>query len=240
MFIFMKKYLQNALKYNQKKTLKKIYKVLMSNIYKCNLEKLADIQGTDKGLGHYYIRHYSNHFNHLRKRKLNILEIGVGGAENPETGGGSLRMWKYYFPKSKFYGIDIYDKSKQEEKRIKIFKGNQAAPDFLRYVFKETNSSLDIVIDDGSHKNEHVITTFKILFPLINNGGIYVIEDTQTSYWPALGGDSIDLNNPKTTMNFFKYLTDCLNYEEFDNPGYVPTYFDKHIISLHFYHNLTV
>lgn len=210
----------------------------MSNIYKCNLEKLAIIQGTDKTSGHHYIQHYVKHFHQFRKKKINILEIGVGGAENPDTGGGSLRMWKYYFPKSKIYGIDIFDKSKQQENRIKIFKGNQNDPDFLKDVFRKTNSSLDIVIDDGSHKNEHVITTFKILFPLINNGGIYVVEDLQTSYWSALGGDSINLNNPKTSMNFFKSFTDCLNYEEFDKPRYVPTYFDKHILSLHFYHNL--
>jgi len=35
-----------------------------------------------------------------------------------------------------------------------------------------------------------------------------------------------------------KSLVDCLNYEEFIRPGYVPSYYDRNITSLHFYHNL--
>ncbi|MCA1991715.1 MAG: hypothetical protein LDL41_06670, partial [Coleofasciculus sp. S288] len=29
-----------------------------------------------------------------------------------------------------------------------------------------------------------------------------------------------------------------LNHQEFLKPGYSPSYFDKHIVALHFYHNL--
>ena len=36
----------------------------------------------------------------------------------------------------------------------------------------------------------------------LKNVGIYVIEDLQISYWDSFGGDSKDLNNPKTTMNY--------------------------------------
>ena len=97
---------------------------------------------------------------------------------------------------------------------------------------------LDIIIDDGSHINEHVIKTFNLLFPKLKDGGIYVIEDTQTSYWDDFGGDSQDLDNSKTLMNFFKSLTDTLNNKEFIIPGYKQSYFDKKIISMHFYHNL--
>ncbi len=39
-------------------------------------------------------------------------------------------------------------------------------------------------------------------------------------------------------MNFFKGLTDSLNYKEFLDPEYVPNYFDRNIIGIHFYHNL--
>lgn len=97
---------------------------------------------------------------------------------------------------------------------------------------------IDIIIDDGSHINEHVIETFKFLFPKLKNGGIYVIEDTQTSYWKDLGGDSENLNNPKTMMNFFKSLIDSLNSKEFETSNQIKSYFDKKIISMHFYHNL--
>ena len=95
-----------------------------------------------------------------------------------------------------------------------------------------------IIIDDGSHINEHVIETFNLLFPKLKDGGVYVIEDTQTSYWEEYGGDGTDLNNPKTMMNYFKGLTDCLNHQEFITPAHQPDYFDKKIVSMHFYHNL--
>jgi demethylmacrocin O-methyltransferase len=39
-------------------------------------------------------------------------------------------------------------------------------------------------------------------------------------------------------MNFFKNLTDCLNHQEIPDENYKETYFDKKIVSIHFYHNL--
>ena len=97
---------------------------------------------------------------------------------------------------------------------------------------------MDIIIDDGSHLNEHIIESFKILFPKLKDGGVYAIEDIQTSYWENFGGDSKNLNNPTTAMNFVKSLTDCLNHQEIPDENYQESYFDKKIVSIHFYHNL--
>ena len=202
-----------------------------------DLKKLATIWWVDKWNDHWYVEHYQKYFQPLRKRKLNIFEIGVGGYGNPAAGGASLRMWKYYFPRSRIFSIDIYDKHLLEEKRIKIFKGSQSDRKSLEDIFQQIGS-LDIIIDDGSHINEDIVNTFKILFPLLKSGGIYVVEDIQTSYWPQFGGDSENLNNPVTAMNYFKNLADSLNYMEFMKAGYEPTYFDKNIIAIHFYHNL--
>jgi hypothetical protein len=202
-----------------------------------NLSKLAKVYNTDKFRGHYYAPHYQTHFQRFRNKKVRMLEIDVGGYENPKKGGNSLRMWKKYFPKGRINAIDLYDKSFLEEKRIRIFQGSQVDQPFLEKVVTETGP-LDLIIDDGSHINEHVITSFQVLFPYLKDGGIYVVEDTQTSYWPNFGGDSQNLNNPTTMMNYFKSLTDCLNHQEILDPDYTATYFDKKIISMHFYHNL--
>ena len=102
----------------------------------------------------------------------------------------------------------------------------------------EEIGEIDVIIDDGSHINEHVIETFNLLFPKLKDGGIYVIEDTQTSYWEEYGGDSKNLCNPKTMMNYFKSLTDALNNQEYIIPNYKQNYFDKKIVSMHFYHNM--
>lgn len=205
----------------------------------CILNSLALKYQTDKWNCHWYTPHYHHHFKDRRKRKLKVLEIGVGGYEDPLRGGNSLRMWREYFPASMIYGLDIHDKKAIEDEKIKIFQGSQTDKELLEQICKE-HGPFDIVIDDGSHVNEHVITTFKILFPLLRDDGIYVVEDTQTSYWPYMGfgGDSADLMNPKTMMNFFKSLTDCLNHSERILPGYEKNYFDSHITSIHFYHNL--
>lgn len=202
-----------------------------------DLTAIAKKHGTDKVNGHFYTTHYETHFSKFRDEKINLLEIGVGGYDKPDKGGASLRMWKEYFKQGNIFGIDIYDKHLLEEERIKIFKGSQTDRAFLMSVIDETGP-LDIIIDDGSHINSHVITSFNILFPILKNDGIYAIEDVQTSYWPDHGGNSFNLKKQNTTMNFFKNLTDGLNYEEFDNPYYTPTDFDKHIVSIHFYHNL--
>ena len=36
----------------------------------------------------------------------------------------------------------------------------------------------DIILDDGLHINRDVIKSFEVLFPLLNDNGIYIIEDT--------------------------------------------------------------
>ncbi len=210
---------------------------LVASRHRSDLVRVGGLFGTDKWGSHQFLRHYETHFQALREEPLNLLEIGVGGYDHPYVGGESLRTWKAYFPKANIFGIDIYDKRKLEEERIKTFQGSQTDAVFLRNVVQQIGE-VDIIIDDGSHVNEHVIETFEILFPLLKNPGIYVIEDTQTSYWPGYGGSSREINLPRTIMGYFTRLVHSLNYEEILRPGYTPTYFDRHIVAMHFYHNL--
>lgn len=233
----IKKYLKKRLSESKKRKLRNFVNDIKSIVFGFNLNKLGKIYGTDKIGGHFYTPHYMTHLRKYKFKRINLLEIGVGGYGNPYAGGNSLRMWKKYFPFGKIFSIDIYDKSQLQENRIKIYKGSQIDEIFLNRITDETGN-FDIIIDDGSHINEHVITTFNILFHKLKDGGIYVIEDTQTSYWEDFGGDSNDLNNPNTMMNYFKSITDSLNHQEFIIKNYEQTYFDKKIISIHFYHNL--
>jgi hypothetical protein len=210
-------------------------------IFGRNLTKLAIVYNTDKWSDvskHYYTPHYQQHLKKFKYKKINLLEIGVGGYDLPERGGNSLRMWNRYFPFGRIFSLDIYDKSPHQQRRIKIFKGSQVDYNFLDNIVEQIKGPIDVIIDDGSHINEHVICTFKHLFPKLKPGGIYVVEDTQTSYWKDYGGDNTDFQNPGTMMNFFKNLVDCVNYKEFQIENYVPTYYDKNIASIHFYHNL--
>jgi len=219
---------------NQKRTVKRVGG---SSRKSNDLIRLAEKYSTDKWGAHWYAQHYHHHFSPYRYREIKLLEIGVGGYRNPLAGGESLRMWQEYFPKATIYGIDIYHKRIHEQGRIKVRQGSQDDEAFLRAVCQEAGG-FDIIIDDGSHQNIHVIKAFLVLFPLLNDNGIYAVEDVQTSYWPQFGGSSDDLSSKRTTVGFFKALIDSLNYEEFLKPGYEPSNFDKHIIAMHFYHNL--
>ena len=194
-----------------------------------SLKILATIYKTDKWNLHWYAQHYEALFKTDRRKRIKLLEIGVGG-------GNSLRMWRAYFPKGRIYGIDIRDKSAHDERRIKTFMGNQADQQFLDSVMRAIGS-VNIIIDDGGHINEHVIFTFQRLFPSLAEAGLYVIEDTQTSYWREAGGNETDRNDPRTTMGYFKSLVDGLNWQEFRG-DYDPTYLDTNIRSITFYHNL--
>jgi len=202
-----------------------------------NLRLLATLYGSDKWGQHWYAQHYERHFSSLRKKPIVLLEIGIGGYNDPHAGGASLRMWKSYFPKGRIYGVDIYDKSPLNDDRIRTFVGDQSDEKFLRQLISEIGRP-NIVIDDGSHINTHVIKSFEVLFPLLANDGIYVIEDTGSSYWPGFGGSSEDLTSARTSMCMLKGLLDGLNHKEFMLRNYQPSYFDANIVSMHFYHNL--
>ena len=201
-----------------------------------NLRALAAVYGTDKWGVHRYAQHYEAHFATLRRRRIVLLEIGIGGYGVPESGGESLRMWRTYFPRGRIYGIDIQDKSYHDERRIKTFRGSQDDEVFLDRVIHEIGNP-DIIIDDGSHMCVHIIGTFNFLFPRLNDGGCYVVEDTQTSYWPDFGGSDTDPDDPRTTVGFFKQLVHGVNHEE-RLGSREASYYDKSIISIAFYHNM--
>jgi hypothetical protein len=208
-------------------------------LYGSDLRKLALAYSTDKWGSHFYAEAYMRHFSPLRRRKLKILEIGIGGYEDPLLGGNSLRMWRTYFPRAHVYGIDIHDKSVHDERRITTFRGSQTDDEFLEQVVA-TTGELDIIIDDGSHVNSHVIHSFKRLFRCLSRNGLYAIEDTQTSYWEDYGGSKSELNSTLTTMGFFKALLDGVNYAEFAAKDHTPGDFEASIVGVHFYHNMIV
>jgi hypothetical protein len=125
-----------------------------------------------------------------------------------------------------------------DEERITSFQGSQTDRGLLRRIRKRFGAPT-IVIDDGSHRPPHVRKSFRILFPMLADGGLYVIEDVQTSYWPQFGG-STDLDDPSTSMAMVKRLLDGLNHEEFLDDAYEPSYTDVHVVGVHCYHNLVI
>jgi demethylmacrocin O-methyltransferase len=203
-----------------------------------DLPALATHFGTDKWNSHWYADRYQKHFGPLRRRRLRLLEIGVGGYDDPRAGGASLRMWKAYFPRARIFGLDLADKRAHDEPRIRTLVGSQTDAALLEELSRRFGP-FDIVIDDGSHVNADVVRTFQILFPLLAPEGMYVIEDLQTAYWPEYGGAPAGEHGAATSMNFLKDLVDGLNHREFPRDGTSRAGpFDGSIVGMHFYHNL--
>jgi demethylmacrocin O-methyltransferase len=192
--------------------------------------------GTDKVTDHSYTEHYERHLQHLRDDRFTLLEIGIGGYFDPGEGGESLRMWRRYFQKAHIVGLDIVDKRFLTRPRMSIYVGDQTDAAVLTRIFDE-HGPIRVVIDDGSHRPADIRETFRIIFPLLEDGGMYVIEDVQTSYWPTWGG-SVDRDDPGTTMALVKDLLDGLNWMEFLDAGYEPSYTDLNVRAVHAYHNL--
>ena len=147
---------------------------------KRSLPELAVHFGTDKWGTHRYAQHYQRHLGHLKSTPFTLFEIGIGGYKRDGQGGASLRMWKHYFGKAQILGLDIEDKSFVNEKRIQAFRGSQTNQTLLKTIM-DTGGDVRVIIDDGSHRPEHIRRSFEILFPLLADDGVYVIEDTQTS-----------------------------------------------------------
>ena len=203
-----------------------------------SLTALAVEFGSDKWGVHRYTPHYDRHFAHLRDREMVVLELGIGGYSRERQGGASLRMWKWFFPRAQVVGVDLEDKSFVDEERITSYVGSQTDRGLMRRIVKR-HGAPTIVIDDGSHRPPDVRKSFRVLFPLLADDGIYVIEDVQTSYWPQWKG-SLDLDDPTTSMAMVKRLLDGLNHEEFLDDAYEPSYTDLHVTGVHCYHNLVV
>lgn len=191
--------------------------------------------GSDKTC-HNYTNIYFSYFEKLKNEKLNILEIGVAD-------GKSIRAWSDYFSNSNIIGIDINKIDSAEKKlnkaNIHIHQGSQSDENFIIKIINEYKK-FHIIIDDGSHYPKDVIKSFHLLFPSLELNGFYFVEDMQTSYIHFFHGNPFDLKYANTHMNFFKQLTDSLNYQEIANPFYKKKIYDSKISSVSFYHNLVV
>lgn len=157
-------------------TLKQIYHTLYySSILHAGSH---DYQNSDKGTLHSYIDYYEELLSPYRNKPTRLLEIGV-------QGGISLLMWKEYFTNGgDVTGVDI-DYGMLQPKvaaaatnstNMRLIKADAAMPSVLSHL----NGKYDVIIDDGSHHFSHQLSSYMILKDLLNDGGVYIIEDIQS------------------------------------------------------------
>ncbi len=154
-----------------------------------SLTDLADEFYSDKGSMrrpyHGYTFLYEALFQHLRDRPVSLLELGL--ARTPEEFRGraelrsdvnspSVEMWLRYFPHAHVTGFDLSDFSGQRSERFDFVRGDLGRKDDYQKL-AALGRNFDIIVDDGSHASMHQLLAFAELFPLVKDGGFYVIED---------------------------------------------------------------
>ena len=174
---------------------------------------LLALDKTDKAMDwHGYTEIYEHIFYPIKNSPIRICEIGVDQ-------GGSLILWRDYFPKATVWGIDIVDTSELDSKRIKTFVADQADRRQLKSFIDKSEGNFDIILDDGGHTMEQQQTSFGYLFKHLKPDGYYIIEDIHTSipfYRPGFGVEKDKKNTTLLMFNRFikyarilsKYLTD--------------------------------
>jgi hypothetical protein len=94
--------------------------------------------------------------------------------------------------------------------RIQIVIGDINDDETTSKILSHVDNGFSVILDDGSHTSKDIIKSFIKYFSLLNEGGIYIIEDLHCSYWESYEGG---LHHPFSSISFFKKLIDIINFE---------------------------
>ena len=143
------------------------------------IEQISNKYDTDKAVHTHYLRNYVEHFEPLIEKEIKLLELGV-------LRGGSLLLWRDYFPKGHIVGLDLSPVQVEDlSGRVHVYQGKQQDKQLLDKIAAEVApEGFDIIIDDCSHIGSLSRISFWHLFENhLKSGGFYVIEDWGTGYW---------------------------------------------------------
>jgi len=138
--------------------------------------------------GHKYAAFYEMFIKKLKKKKLNILELG-------SFKGNATASLFFYFKNSFIYSLDLYpDLFIYKSKRIKNFKIDNSSEKELLSLSKTTK--YDLIIEDAGHYLKDQIITLFTLFSKLKKKGIYIVEELD---FPDTRSD-MNLKKDKNTL----------------------------------------
>lgn len=203
------------------------------------LRKIFDHLEKHCGKHSHYFEIYEKHLERFVGKSPVVVEVGI-------CRGGSAELWQRYFGEgATIIGIDVDENAFKPEHQtpgcIQI-RGDQGDPKFWEEFFKEY-PEVDIFIDDGSHHMSHQITTILAAYNHVKDDGVYICEDTHTSYWPEYLGSL--RSSPGTFMEYSKRLIDTLNSAHYNENEFSADekLFVEHfnnILSMHYYDSMVI
>lgn len=154
---------------------------------------------------HTYQFAYEHWLRPIRCQPLKFLEIGLGcgmpylginGGYASTTEGHSIPLWLSFLPHSNitvieydgkcaanFMATDPLKLGEELQRRVRMFPGDQSKPEDLLKVMQDPGVGMqDVIIDDGGHSMKQQLTTLRTLLPWVNPGGIFIMEDLQSTY----------------------------------------------------------
>lgn len=180
----------------------------------------------------HYLDIYDKLLRDWQGRDVSFLEIGV-------YKGGSIRMWRdFWGPKSTVTFLDIDPAcAALQLDGTKVEIGDQTDTAFLKRI-AETYGPFDMIVDDGGHKMDHQNVSFRELWPHLKDRGLYIVEDTHTSYWPGFGGG---YKAPQSFIEKCKNLVDYMHSWYTDQDDIFPFHAAaRQVHSVQFYDSLVV
>lgn len=138
-----------------------------------DLSGIGDKWATDKcSYDHNYLEKYEFFLRKFKDTPFNLLELGV-------FHGDSLRMWQEYFLQAEIFGVDIQESCRQyASDRINVIIADLSDEAELIKLYDVRPS---VIIDDASHLWSHQIKALFSLWHCLPHGGVYIIEDMETS-----------------------------------------------------------
>lgn len=163
-----------------------------------SLFDIVDDSSTDKNTTHSYLELYQKLLYRKKESAKLVLEVGIG--DFGEKNGGSIKMWRDFFPNAVIYGLDILpftrvmDELIQDE-RVFIYASTNAYDEsFFENHFLTKKTSFDVLLDDGPHTIESMQQFIKLYSKVMAEDGILIIEDIPSLDWIELLSDVVPLH----------------------------------------------
>lgn len=190
----------------------------------------------------HYLALYKQYLAPFAEKDVALLELGV-------FDGHSLEYYSRLLPQGRIMGLDINPCTRGfSTDRVAVYQGSQDDAALHRHILAQHNrEQFDIIIDDCSHIGSLTSNSFHALFPLLAPGGLYIIEDWGTGYFPGYAGGkrfnprdhlvckkwalawipSLILKIFKRMPNRFRYHGEYFKSHRYGIPGFIKQLVDE-------------